>query len=304
MKLFFLLFAIFLLGFSAAILINHYKKANSNTLGLNITRDDTLIVSNTNPTGPVNPGDSYEITFFVKNLQGNVCKLCGVKIYFENPQPGDEIIPSQGKINNQGEFYTKVTSYVPEDRNLLIDVRTSEDNLNTSSVTLKYHRNNILSFVRLVTSTISKVGSLPPMGNIYARATKQRSIGENKREVDLEWNPPFGTRRVDIYTNPKDSSESGQLIKSTREKKAKIIISTLEDVYINARACTVGDSCVDSLPLLIPKISSSEGELNVPNFGFLNPSDQIANMEEEENKSFDLLGPLKNWLVGLYSSFR
>lgn len=297
-----LLLVIFL--FSQNPLTSSKKTANSNTLGLSVTKDDSLTSFKIKPAGPVNPGDSYEVTLQAKNSQGDFCKLCGIKVYFDEPQPGDEIMPNQGRLDNEGQFYTKITSFSPVDRTLLVDIRTSEDNLNTSSTPLSYNKNSVLSFVRLVTSTIGKVGSLPPMGNIYAKAVKQRYSGGSQREIDLTWNKPFGTRRVDIFSYTNDSSEEGKLVKTTSGDKTTIEIESAEDVYLNVKACTVGESCVDALPLIIPKLASESGELDVSNYGFTQPYEEIVPSEEKDSHMFDVLGPLKGWLAGLYSSFK
>lgn len=295
------LFAFF---FSQSQIISSKKITDPNTLGLSVTKDNSLTSFEINPAGPINPGDSYEVALQAKNSQGNFCKLCGIKVYFDESQPGDEIMPNQGRLDNDGRFYTKITSFSPVNRTLLIDIRSSEVDMNTSSAPLLYNNNSILSFVRLVTSTIGKVGSLPPMGNIYAKAIKQRYSGGSEREVDLKWDQPFGTRRVDIYSYVKESSVEGKLVKTTKDDKATIEIEALEDVYLNVKACTVGESCVDALPLVIPKIASESGELDVPNYGFTQPYEEIVPVEKKDKHMFDILGPLKNWLAGLYSSFK
>lgn len=299
-----LVITIFTLFFHSSI--SQFKKTYENpnqTLGVSITENDSLSSFNITPSGPINPGDSYEITVSAKNTSGEICKHCGIKVYFKEPQPGDEIFPNQGRLDDQGQFYIKATSYMTQDRPLFFDVRTSEDNLNSSSVTLQYNNNPLLSIVRLITSTISKVGSLPPMGNIYAKATKQRSLEGGKREIDLSWNWPFGTRRVDIYSYFQGWDEDRQLVKSAQEDQSSIIVDANKDVHIHVQACTVKESCVDGLPLLVPKLESSQsGELDIPNFGY--SYGDIESLEQKDAEGFNLPGPFKNWLSGLYSSFQ
>jgi hypothetical protein len=297
--------------FVGIILFQRPLNPENKTLGITTTSSDQTLTSfKITPQGPINPGESYEIVVTVINPQGELCKECGIKFYLDEPQPGDEVYPNFGRTDNDGKFYTKVTSF-NKDRTFFVDVRYSEQGLNTSSTPLPYHNNPVLGTIRLIQYMVNKVGALPPLGNVYAKAVKQRYIGNDQREIFLEYNRPFGLRRYDIYVREKDSSGSGHLVK-TIDKNTSIEVNAFKDLYIDVRGCTVGENCVDSSELLIPGLLSYEyatsaAELEVANFGFQSEYKNYLEAEQNEQQELEsnpVLRVIRPWLERVYSNFK
>lgn len=165
-----------------------------------------------------------------------------------------------------------------------------------------------VSFIRLVSEAVSQAGALPPFGNVYSKITSQKSLSNNEREVFLESNSPLGTRRYDIWVYPVSSRSAGsRLVKSTKESKTSIIVDAAEDLYLDVRACTVGENCVDAYPLKLDKLAaaSDSGQMNVQNSGLLQDENFIEEeRRQEEGLISTLIAPISMWLGGLYKSFR
>lgn len=275
-----------------------------------VSAQNGLVTFELNQPGPLNPGDTYEVKVIVRNSQDELCTGCKVRLMLDedNPQPGDEILPIYGKTDTNGVFNAKITSFT-KDRLLFAQI-TSTDGLkfNSAPLLLKYRDIPMLGFVRLVTKVVSQVGSLPPLGNILAKSTTQRYIGEGEREVSFEWNKPFGTRRFDVWIFDKQTNSSN-LIKSTDQTKTMVEVEAFKDLSFNIRACTVGDSCVDSYPLVLPRMdelaASSSSEINIPNFGLTDSYKDLEDINQnEEGLIFKALSPIKDWLSQVYSSFK
>jgi hypothetical protein len=283
------------------------------------------------PPRPQDPGEQYEVKATVK-IDGDACQNCPIEWYFKDqrpgddsipvPQPGDELLPHSTTTDEEGEATVTTVSYAPN-RILAARVTLRDGSSAVGEVTLPYEDRPLLAFIKLVSFYVGKGYVLPPFGNILAKATEQVYKGGDTREIFLEWNKPFGTRRFDIYAyNPETikvdpiySAEHGAegkktyLVKSTHETETSISVPAFESVGIEVRACTSRENCVDSPPIRVIRIadprSASAEPLAIPNYGLRSPSEGYeASLEEEESFVQQFFGPILSWLKGLYSLFR
>lgn len=254
------------------------------------------------PSGPLDPGQTYSVKITVLNNRGMSCQQCSFKISFQGgPQPLDYVELNKITTNDEGIAYVNATSYVPTNRDLIIESISTQDQYNTQIIPLFYNNNPFLSVI----NSIKKVASLgipfPPMGNVYPTITKQQYIGGITRTIYLKYNQPFGTKLFKI-SEAENNNGSMQLLRSTKDTEISIEVSALNDVNIGIQACSTssGDdiSCVGPYGLLAPRISnpieaSKSGELQVPNGGsldFISPEERIKKETEQiDNNPFSRL---------------
>ncbi len=284
------------------------------------------------PPGPQDPGEQYEVKATVK-IGDSACQNCPIEWYFKDQgpgddsmpveQPGDELLPHSTVTNEGGEAMVTTISYAPN-RVLVAKVTLKDGSPAVGEVTLPYKDRPLLGFIKLVSFYVGKGYVLPPLGNILAKATRQVYKGGDTREIFLEWNNPFGTKRFDVYAynlettkvDPIYSSKYGAegektyLVKSTHEAETSVSVPAFENVGIRVRACTSRENCVDSPPIRVTKItdprSAAESEsLAIPNYGLGSPSGGYeTSLKEEESFFQQFFGPVLSWLKGLYALFR
>lgn len=267
------------------------------------------------PQESLDPGEKYEVTAIVRINGNKFCQSCSIEWTFEEwtseglPQPGDELIPLSNTTNENGKAAVTAISYAPN-RHLTAKVTLPDESLLTNSVLLPYKEGNpLLVFMKLVASVIKKGYGLPPLGNILAKATHQVYSGGTTREIFLEWNSPFGTRRFDVIVHHLGYTATGRpkftktyLAKTTKDTKTSVEVAAFEDLFIDVKACTSGNTCVDSVSLKVPKISATQsGTLTIPNFGLPDSYEKYEkNLKEEESFLDKFFKPVRSWLEGIY----
>jgi len=288
------------LGFISIPQAHAQEEKNPNLISLVISPDNSL-----------GAGEQYEVKATVKLKSSKLCQNCPISWSFEESEPGDELIPYSQMTDEKGEVKVLTISYVAN-RKLKVLVTLPEGPV-SNEVTLPYKDESYLAFIKLVGSYLKKGYSLPPFGNLLAKAKDQVFKGANSREILLEWNRPFGANRFEVVVRHVDN-KSGQsrvtktyLAKSTTETNAKIEVPAFENLLIEVRACTKADSCVDSPEMNIPKMTSSvklkSEPQPIPSFGLPgSPETYQKNLEEEQNLIEKILTPIKSWIQGLYSS--
>lgn len=281
---------------------------------LTIINDPSLLDYKLSPEGSINPGDSYNLTFIAEKEKGEVCKSCGVKVFFkeEDQEPGDMIAPNTGITDQKGSFGTTITAFSTRDRTLTVEVRTSEETLNRTNIVLPYQGNEIVATFKLINFVVSRVGFLPPMGNIYPIIKEQKYLGDDIREVSLEWNQPFGARIYDVSYYPKDGRYEERETISFRTNMGQIQVPSTENLNILVSACTTENdlSCVGPVSLDLPSLEASQtatGEaIPVKNYGLgdVNYEDYLKWQKEDEGHlEGGMFGLFRSWLEGLYKSF-
>lgn len=264
------------------------------------------------PDTSLGAGEQYEVKATVKLNNYKFCQNCPVKWSFEESEPGDELIPYSRTTNEKGEVKVLTTSFVAN-RKLKVSATLPEGPV-SNEVLLPYKDESYLAFMKLVGSFLKKGYSLPPLGNILAKAREQVFKGANSREILLEWNRPFGANRFEVVVRHVDN-KTGQsrvtktyLAKSTNETNASIEVPAFENLLIEVRACTKADSCVDSPQMQIPKMTNSSKLKSepqpIPSFGLPgSPETYQQSLEKEQNLIQRLFEPIKGWIQGIYSSF-
>lgn len=296
-----------------------------------------LVSFETTPNGPLNPGDQYQVrvTVYADNSQTSLCRNCPVKFRFEDAtgQAGDEILPRKTTTNSNGQVTTLVTAFalMPDigGRYFYTEVTLPDGSIYTSAPLLLSYRNiPVMGAMRLFTKTVSRGIKLPPMGNIYPYVIQQKYSGGDTRQVYLQMNHPFGTKKYSIFifsekdglephNNDFDSWYQQHFFKDTAESSTIIKVPAFENLRIDVVACSanitgasyrfsspcVGPSGVQLAKLENIKTASGAAEITIL-------GDEIAKQQAEksiaqEKQSFVNNVPdfLRSWLENLYTAF-
>ncbi|MDP3955366.1 MAG: Ig-like domain-containing protein [bacterium] len=293
---------IFVFGYIFATRSLASEEKNPNPVSLVITPDKSI-----------GAGEQYEVKATVKLKNNKPCQDCPVSWSFEEPEPGDELIPYSQTTDEKGEAKVLTVSFVAN-RKLKVLITLPEDPV-SNEVILPYKDESYLAFMKLIGSFLKKGYSLPPFGNLLAKAKEQVFKGANSREILLEWNRPFGARRFEVVVRHVDDKTSQPrvtktyLAKSTTETNASIEVPAFENLLIEVRACTKADSCVDSPKMSIPKMANS-AKLKptpqpIPSFGLPgSPETYQKSLKGEQNLIQRFLEPIKGWIQDIYSSLK
>lgn len=88
--------------------------------------------------------------------------------------------------------------------------------------------------------------------------TYQKLVGNNKREIGLQWNPISGTIKYNVYLLDANQQQLGGALLGTGSTYTTITINADQDYYVRVNACQSAEACLSTPSVYLPKLNQEQ----------------------------------------------